>query len=573
MPTDAQVAFTTGWRIECAVSTIKAWKASVKDGHTKTRLRTWEEKINLQLSRRGKLKCLDNANDWKWVRQARIGKDQMMRLCDPINRAEGSQHLLVAKVFDAEIATLLVTVIDNPLDQKQPPELYGRLQQLRETEGDENGKNLKQNHSLCSQDFRVLSQNVMGFKTQTREKWLDYWRGLPKRNRPTVIMLQETHTQTQEEVRSLQQAWQQRRPWQDHLWSNRQIGIEIAGHHILNLYAPTQTHEQNIYFKTLSKWRFHEHPNVIIGGDFNCVEVPMLDRRSAGGRQTENEALITLVTRYQFTDARNLIGYAEEDLDLEELDHYTLWRGDSASRIDRFYVAKPLNAKVQWLSVNLPGVHSDHQEVIRQCRAANVEEIRERTLLRVGLDLEEKMDKVRWRFWRTAIWERDQRVTAISAPPGQTYPKHLSIAQRITNTWEPLFNKSHRHIPTTELGTAIDKFVRIPPDRKVSQGNNELLMAEIEEAELTQAVRSLQRHNVAGPDGLNNDFCKALPEEVVSALVDVCNSMLKGAPPPKSFLEGTVIPLRKKGDSADAMDYRPIMLLLTSYKIHEGDCN
>ncbi|GMF48220.1 unnamed protein product [Phytophthora fragariaefolia] len=250
----------------------------------------------------------------------------------------------------------------------------------------------------------------------------------------------------------------------------------------------------------------------------------MLDRRAAGGRQTENEALTTLVIRYQFTDARNLIGHAEEDLDLEELNRYTFWRGDSAS---------------------------------------NVEEIRERTLLRVGLHLEENSDKVRWRFRRTAIWERDQRVTAISAPPSKTSLNRPVVCQHLGATvqQEPQIHTN----PGT--GSSHRQIVRIPPDRKVSHSNNELLMAEIDEAELTQAVRSLQRHKVAGPDGLNNDFYKDLTEEVLPALVDVCNNTLKGEPPPKSFLEGTVIPLRKKGDSADAMDYRPIMLLQTSCKI------
>lgn len=39
------------------------------------------------------------------------------------------------------------------------------------------------------------------------------------------------------------------------------------------------------------------------------------------------------------------------------------------------------------------------------------------------------------------------------------------------------------------------------------------------------------------------------------------------APMLASFLDGLVIPLRKKGDSDNPMDYQPITLLQSSYKI------
>ena len=54
---------------------------------------------------------------------------------------------------------------------------------------------------------------------------------------------------------------------------------------------------------------------------------------------------------------------------------------------------------------------------------------------------------------------------------------------------------------------------------------------------------------------------------MVPGLVRVSNEIMTGAEPPPSFLEVLIIQLRKKGDSADAMDYRPIPLLQSSYKI------
>ena len=46
------------------------------------------------------------------------------------------------------------------------------------------------------------------------------------------------------------------------------------------------------------------------------------------------------------------------------------------------------------------------------------------------------------------------------------------------------------------------------------------------------------------------------------------NEVLVGGKPPPSFLQGLTIPLRKKSDFADAMDYRPIALFQTGYKVY-----
>ncbi|KAE8915450.1 hypothetical protein PF003_g614 [Phytophthora fragariae] len=51
-------------------------------------------------------------------------------------------------------------------------------------------------------------------------------------------------------------------------------------------------------------------------------------------------------------------------------------------------------------------------------------------------------------------------------------------------------------------------------------------------------------------------------------MVAIGNELLKGGEPPPSFLEALIIPLRKNGDSRDAMDFRPISLLQTGYKVY-----
>ena len=86
-------------------------------------------------------------------------------------------------------------------------------------------------------------------------------------------------------------------------------------------------------------------------------------------------------------------------------------------------------------------------------------------------------------------------------------------------------------------------------------------------AEVFQATASLSRHKAAGADGLNNDFIKDYQALLAPALVTIGNDILQGRMPSASFLEELIIPLRKKGDSKDAMDYRTIALLQSGYKV------
>ncbi|KAE9336200.1 hypothetical protein PR003_g12635 [Phytophthora rubi] len=94
-----------------------------------------------------------------------------------------------------------------------------------------------------------------------------------------------------------------------------------------------------------------------------------------------------------------------------------------------------------------------------------------------------------------------------------------------------------------------------------------MLMGEITQNEVIQAVAALNRHKAAGPDGLNNDFVKDMQSLLVPAMVAISNELLKGGDPPPSFLEALIIPLKKKGDSVGAMNFRPISLLQTGYKV------
>ncbi|OWZ16004.1 reverse transcriptase [Phytophthora megakarya] len=117
------------------------------------------------------------------------------------------------------------------------------------------------------------------------------------------------------------------------------------------------------------------------------------------------------------------------------------------------------------------------------------------------------------------------------------------------------------------MADAVAHYVRIPTECRVSKAENTSLLAPITEDDILVAVRGLSRRKAGGEDGLNNDFYADYADVIAPKLAQTCNSLLQGAPPPASFLKAVVGPLRKKGDSSNALDYRPILLLQSSYKI------
>ncbi|POM81217.1 Hypothetical protein PHPALM_845 [Phytophthora palmivora] len=140
----------------------------------------------------------------------------------------------------------------------------------------------------------------MGFKRETRVEWLKYWTSKPVQERPKVIMIQETHITSEAEAVELEREWQrlwgqkhdQRltywsigstksggvavlvapevastiQPWQQHLWTNRQLGILAGDHAILNIYAPVDPPAaRETFFKKMKQWKLGQHTKVIRG--------------------------------------------------------------------------------------------------------------------------------------------------------------------------------------------------------------------------------------------------------------------------------------------------------------------
>ncbi|OWZ24025.1 reverse transcriptase [Phytophthora megakarya] len=233
---------------------------------------------------------------------------------------------------------------------------------------------------LTDSDIRAVTQNVRGFSLKTRWGWMAAWRNVPRAERPALLLLQETHVTSQEERQTLMERWnwvwglsvngpalshwsvgdqktagvgilvfseykEEAQPWKHHLWTTRTMAVKFQAMHILNIYAPsTKKLIREDFFKRLQLWDLSAGDNVIMGRDFNCVEDPVLDRTGQRlSSHTESEALTRFIQHLGLVDARLQLGLALDDLELSPHEHFTFWRGNSASRLDRF-ICRPLEA-------------------------------------------------------------------------------------------------------------------------------------------------------------------------------------------------------------------------------------
>ena len=80
-------------------------------------------------------------------------------------------------------------------------------------------------------------------------------------------------------------------------------------------------------------------------------------------------------------------------------------------------------------------------------------------------------------------------------------------------------------------------------------------------------LKEIKKDKSPGPDGLINNFYKDWKDILTQPLLTVLNYWFKQAKIPEDFNNCTIIMLKKNGNSTNPLDYRPISLLNTDYKL------
>ena len=121
---------------------------------------------------------------------------------------------------------------------------------------------------------------------------------------------------------------------------------------VLNIYAPNTISDRKVFFESLHGY-FISQGELITAGDFNCVDSTSDRLHSNDVHSSDKLSLSSLKSNFLLTDVwrkRNprAISFTWSNSNITQ-----------ASRIDRFFISKPLLAKVSSCNI-LPCVFSDH---------------------------------------------------------------------------------------------------------------------------------------------------------------------------------------------------------------------
>ncbi|EGZ08492.1 hypothetical protein PHYSODRAFT_417960, partial [Phytophthora sojae] len=86
-------------------------------------------------------------------------------------------------------------------------------------------------------------------------------------------------------------------------------------------------------------------------------------------------------------------------------------------------------------------------------------------------------------------------------------------------------------------------------------------------SEIKAAITSCKAGKAAGPDRLGNGWYREFASHLVPIFAVVLNKWYTEGVFPASFVEADIFCLKKGGDQHNALNYRPLALLNTDYKI------
>jgi ribonuclease HI len=133
-------------------------------------------------------------------------------------------------------------------------------------------------------------------------------------------------------------------------------------------------------------------------------------------------------------------------------------------------------------------------------------------------------------------------------------------ANVLRDNWEEIFNGEAEDKGSMKAYVA--KHQKRWPEVDLTEMDNK-----ITEEEVQAAVAACKLGKACGPDGLGNDWYKDHSAQLVPILTQLFNECMTQGHTPSSFLEAYIFSISKGGDHSNPLNYRPIALLNSDYKI------
>ncbi|KAF1333740.1 reverse transcriptase, partial [Globisporangium splendens] len=134
------------------------------------------------------------------------------------------------------------------------------------------------------------------------------------------------------------------------------------------------------------------------------------------------------------------------------------------------------------------------------------------------------------------------------------------LADDMGEGWKSIMQQA----PTlqTDIDQILDPGTAIPPSDRLG-----FLLKPIDSSEIKQAVKNCKRGKAHGPDELGNDWYRDHCDEITGLFERLFNLWIPECILPSSFSEVHIHCIKKSVSAASPLDYRPIALLNSDYKI------
>jgi exonuclease III len=93
------------------------------------------------------------------------------------------------------------------------------------------------------------------------------------------------------------------------------------------------------------------------------------------------------------------------------------------------------------------------------------------------------------------------------------------------------------------------------------------ILKKIEMKELDEVIRNLKKNKAAGDSNIPNEALQHLPEEQKETFLHLMNEIIRQNHVPQIWRDASVTLIYKDGEKTDPLNYRPIALLNTMYKV------
>ncbi|KAF1327318.1 reverse transcriptase, partial [Globisporangium splendens] len=134
------------------------------------------------------------------------------------------------------------------------------------------------------------------------------------------------------------------------------------------------------------------------------------------------------------------------------------------------------------------------------------------------------------------------------------------LADDMGEGWKSIMQQA----PTlqTDIDQILDPGTAVPPSDRLG-----FLLKPIDSSEIKQAVKKCKRGKAHGPDELGNDWYRDHCDEITGLFERLFNLWIPECVLPSSFSEAHIHCIKKSVSAASPLDYRPIALLNSDYKI------